>query len=297
MERFEGILPALITPNDADGKLNEDALRKVLEFNLASGVHGFWVAGGTGESILLSDEENRRVAAVTAEVVGDRARIIMHVGAPTTERSVALAEHAASVGCHAICCVPPFFYRRSPEEIVEHYRAVGAAADRPLFVYNLPSATGVEITPDLMRRIQDDVPQLRGLKHSALPFANIWTFAQMGLECLTGSCLLMLPGLTIGASGCVDGPPNALPELWVAIWEAYKAGDLKAAEAAQDRGRRAWQAISSVDRGFHAVIKAAVSRRIGLDCGPPRSPGRPLSDAQQSELAAKIDNLGLPGDK
>ncbi len=293
MERFEGILPALITPNDPDGKLNEDVLRKVLEFNLDAGVHGFWVAGGTGESVLLTDDENRRVASVCAEVVGDRAKIIMHVGAPTTERSAALAEHAAYVGCHAICCVPPFFYRRSDAEIVAHYRAVGSAADKPLFVYNLPSATGVEITPDLMKKIQEGVPQLQGLKHSALPFANIWTFAQMGLDCMTGSCLLMLPGLTIGAAGCVDGPPNAFPELWVAIWKAYKSGDLAAAEAAQHRARIAWQAITGSGRGFHAIIKAAVGSRIGESCGPPRTPGLPLSGDEMAEIEQSIAELGL----
>jgi 4-hydroxy-tetrahydrodipicolinate synthase len=293
VEKFEGILPALITPNDADGNLNEDAFRKVLEFNLDAGVHGFWVAGGTGECILLSDEENRRVATVTAETVGDRAKIIMHVGAPTTERSVALAKHASEVGCHAICCVPPFFYRRSDDEIVKHYQAVGAAADLPLFVYNLPSATGVEITPDLMGKIQDGVPQLRGLKHSALPFANIWKFAQMGLDCMTGSCLLMLPGLTIGATGCVDGPPNALPELWVAIWDKYQAGDLAGAKEAQHRARVAWESVSVPGRGFHAAIKAAVSERIGVDCGPPRSPGEPLSAEQATTLREVLQKLAL----
>ncbi|MEE2753214.1 MAG: dihydrodipicolinate synthase family protein [Candidatus Latescibacterota bacterium] len=293
MEKFEGILPALITPNDAEGHLNEDALRKVLEFNLKAGVHGFWVAGGTGESILLTDEENRRIASVTAGTVGDQAKIIMHVGAPTTERSVALAQHASEVGCHAICCVPPFFYRRSDDEIVKHYQSVGAAADLPLFVYNLPSATGVEITPDLMSKIQENVPQLRGLKHSALPFANIWKFAQMGLDCMTGSCLLMLPGLTIGATGCVDGPPNALPELWVAIWDAYQAGNLAGAKEAQHRARVAWESISVPGKGFHAAIKAAVSERVGVDCGPPRLPGEPLSVEQMEILRAAVRNLAL----
>jgi dihydrodipicolinate synthase/N-acetylneuraminate lyase len=293
VDRFEGILPALITPNDSEGRLDEGALRKVLTFNLDAGVNGFWIGGGTGESILLSDDENRRVARVAAETVGDRARTIMHVGAPTTDRAVALAEHAAEAGCHAICCVPPFFYRRSDEEIVAHYQAVGAAACLPLFVYNLPSATGVEITPDLMARIQDGVPQLRGLKHSALPFANIWKFAQMGLDCLTGSGLLMLPGLTIGATGCVDGPPNAFPELWVDLWEAYKAGDLARAKSAQERARQAWESILVPGRGFHAVIKAAIGLRIGVDCGPPRLPGSPLSSDEVSEMKAKIDKMGL----
>ena len=103
----------------------------------------------------------------------------------------------------------------------------------------------------------------------------------------------MLPGLTIGASGCVDGPPNAFPELWVDIWNAYKKGDLPAAEAAQHRARLAWEAISVPGRGFHATIKAAVSARIGVDCGPPRLPGMPLSSDQLGKLEVAIQNLEL----
>ena len=110
----------------------------------------------------------------------------MHVGAATTERAARLAEHAAKAGNEAICCVPPFFYRQSDDAIVEHYRTVAAAADLPLFVYNLPQSTGVEITPELMAKIQDGVPQLKGLKHSAVTFANVRAFAKMGLDCLIG---------------------------------------------------------------------------------------------------------------
>ncbi|HCK14443.1 TPA: N-acetylneuraminate lyase, partial [Candidatus Poribacteria bacterium] len=129
---FQGLFPAIITPMTADGELNEDAYRKVMEFNIRAGVDGFWVAGGTGESVLLDDEENCRVAGIVADQSQGRVKNIMHVGAPTTERSAKMAEHAAKVGVEAICCVPPFFYRRSDDEIVEHYRIVASAADLPL---------------------------------------------------------------------------------------------------------------------------------------------------------------------
>ena len=167
-----------------------------------------------------------------------RATIIMHVGAATTARAAAMAEHAAASGVDSICCVPPFFYKPSDQGVVEHYRAVGEAAGLPLFVYNLPSSTGTEITVEMMAMIKDRVPQLAGLKHSAPTFANVRAFAKMGMACLIGRGNLMLPALTIGATGCVDGPPNMAPELWMDIWNAYTAGDLKSAEAAQDRGRR-----------------------------------------------------------
>ena len=94
-KEFKGVYPALITPMDSDGNLNESALRKVIEFNISAGVHGFWVAGGSGESVLLDDEENCRIAQIVTEETKGRVKNIMHVGTLTTERSANLAEHAA----------------------------------------------------------------------------------------------------------------------------------------------------------------------------------------------------------
>ena len=283
---FKGVVPALITPMTAAGALHEEALRRVMEFNIAAGVHGFWVAGGTGESILLSDEENRRIAEIAADQNKGRIKNIMHVGAPTTERAVALARHAASVGVEAICCVPPFFYRRTDEEIVAHYRAVADAAGLPLFVYNLPSATRVEITPALMEKIQRAVPLAVGLKHSAENQMHVRTFARMGLACFTGNCRLMLPALTIGAIGCVDGPPCVAPELWIDIWNAYGQGDLQRAEEAQEQVWLFVEALLACGGTYHALAKAALSLRLGIDCGAARLPAAPLTDVERAALAA-----------
>jgi 4-hydroxy-tetrahydrodipicolinate synthase len=283
---FKGVVPALITPMTAAGALHEEALRRVMEFNIAAGVHGFWVAGGTGESILLSDEENRRIAEIAADQNKGRIKNIMHVGAPTTERAVALARHAASVGVEAICCVPPFFYRRTDEEIVAHYRAVADAAGLPLFVYNLPSATRVEITPALMEKIQRAVPQAIGLKHSAENQMHVRTFARMGLACFTGNCRLMLPALTIGAIGCVDGPPCVAPELWIDVWNAYGQGDLQRAEEAQEQVWLFVEALLACGGTYHALAKAALSLRLGIDCGAARLPAAPLTDVERAALAA-----------
>lgn len=292
MNKFRGIFPAIITPMTPEGKLNEEAYRQVMEFNIQAGVHGFWVAGGTGESILLDDEENRRIAEIVADQSQGRIANIMHVGAPTTTRSARLAEHAAKAGVEAICCVPPFFYRQNDDALVEHYRIIAAAADLPFFVYNLPGATGVEITPDLMAKIQERVPQLTGLKHSAPYMAYVHNFVEMGLACLIGNSQLMLPALTIGASGCVDGPPNMAPERWVAIWQAYQAGNLAAAQQAQAQALEITRLV--IASKFHATLKAVLSQRLGIDCGAPRPPGETLTSAERAALAAKVAALNLP---
>jgi dihydrodipicolinate synthase/N-acetylneuraminate lyase len=262
-----------------------------MEFNIRAGVSGFWIAGGTGESILISADENNRIAEIAADQGRGRVKNIMHVGAPTTAQSAKMAEHAARAGVDAICCVPPFFYKYTDEEVVEHYRVVGAAAGLPLFVYNLPQLTGVEITPELMGKIQERVPQLAGLKHSSPDFTAIPQFAKMGLSCLTGFSVLMLPALTLGASGCVDGPPGAAPELWVEVWNAYQAGDLKRAEAAQDKAGQLLPMLLKF--GYFASMKALLSERLGIDCGSPRPPFAPLTPSQRAYVRAEAARLGL----
>ena len=291
--RFQGPYPAVITPFATDGSIDEAAFRHVIEFDIRAGVHGFWVAGGTGESVLLDDDENRRLAEIVVDQAAGRAKVIMHVGATTTRRATALATHAAEAGVEAICCVPPFFYRRSDAEIVDHYRAVGAAGGRPLFVYNLPSATGVEITPGLLRKIQEGVPELVGLKHSAPAIGHVRTFTKMGLACMIGNCRLTLPALTIGAAGCVDGPICMLPELWVDIWEAYQGADLKRAEDAQDKACTVLEAFQGCGGGFHAMMKGVLTERLGVPCGDPRSPGAPLSKSQRAAIKQRVEDLGL----
>ena len=291
MATFHGVFPAIITPMTPEGRLNEAVFREVMEFNIQAGVHGFWVAGGTGESVLLDDEENMRLAEIAVEQSQGRITNIMHVGALTTARAAKMAEHAARVGVEALCCVPPFFYKPSDEALVEHYRIVAAAANLPSLSYNLPQCTGTEITPELMQKIQERVPQLAGLKHSAVTFSYVRDFAKMGLACIIGNSALMLPALTLGATGCIDGPPNMAPELWVEIWQAYQAGDLKRAEAAQDRATEVTNLVRQF--GLHTTTKVVIGARLGMDCGDPRPPGLPLTASQRQQVLARAAALGL----
>ena len=291
MDEFRGIYPALITPMTRGGDFNEDAFRRLVEYNIKSGAHGFWVAGGAGESVLLEDEENSRIAEAAADQAAGRAKIIMHVGAATTLRAARMAENAAKAGVEAICAVPPFFYRSGPDEIAEHYRVVGGAANLPLFIYNLPGATGVEITLELAEKIRGRVPQLAGLKHSAPAFANTRHFAKMGLSCLIGSAALLLPALTIGASGCVDGPLSLAPDVWVNIWTAYHSGNIEVAEAEQDRAAELYTIFRRV--GYIASLKALLSEKLGIVCGDPRPPQRPLTGEERAFVIRTAAALGM----
>ena len=129
-----------------------------------------------------------------------------------------------------------------------------------------------------MAKIQDGVPQLKGLKHSSVNFTNVYAWGDMGLDCLIGSAALMLPALAIGASGCVDGPPNVAPEIWVEIWNAHKAHAPVSGAKAQQRATKLTMLIREF--GMHASIKALLSYRLGIDVGEPRRPTLPLAPAQ-----------------
>lgn len=295
MKEFKGVYPAFVTPMNKDESLNEEAFRKVMDFNIKAGAHGFWVAGGSGESVLLDDAENNRIAEIAAEQAKGRAKIIMHVGASTTKRAARMAEHAAKAGVDAICCVPPFFYRQTDEAIVEHYRVVGAAASLPLFAYNLPGATGVEITLEMMQKIQERVPQLKGLKHSSMNQMLVREFINMGLDCFIGNARLMLSALAVGAVGLIDWGPNLVPEVWVELWNAFQKGDMKRALAAQDKGIE----VTKLSRygSFHQVLKAGLSERLGIDCGAPRAPGQPMSSKNRKGLRQSLIEMGYVKNK
>ena len=174
---------------------------------------------------------------------------------------------------------------------MEHYKAVAASADLPFYVYNLPQSTGVEITVELMQKIQDAVPQLAGLKHSSINFANVREWVKMDLKCFIGSSMLMVPALSIGAVGCIDGPPCAAPELWVNIWKSWQAGDIDEAMNAQRKASSFTEIMR--EAGVHSGTKAVLTERLGIDCGSGRLPNPPLEGKRRENILQRVSDLGI----
>ncbi len=290
---YQGVFPANPTPVHADGRINEEALRAIFEENLAHGVDGFWVAGSTGEGPVMSDQQREATARVAGETISGRGLSIMHVGAISTESAVKGAKAAKESGCDAICCVPPFFYRASDETVIEHYKRVVDAADGlPFFVYNLPQLTQVETNPPLMEKIVENVPNVMGLKHSAVNFSDIRIFADMGLKCFSGNGTLPLPALTMGAVGTVDAPLSVAPWHYAELFDAWERGDMETAGRLQDGVVK----IVDVVRMFGApaaVTKLILSERLGIDCGRPIPPVADLTDEQRIAVLAAARDAGL----
>ena len=290
---FKGAFPANPTPVHADGRINEEALRAIFEENLSHGVEGFWVAGSTGEGPIMSEQQRETTARIAGETVSGKGLSIMHVGAISTESAVKGAKAARQSGCDAVCCVPPFFYRPSDDQVVEHYRRVADAAEGlPFFVYNLPQLTQVETAPPLMEKIVENVPNVVGLKHSAVNFSDIRTFASMGLKCFSGNGMLPLPALTMGAVGTVDAPLSIAPWHYAELFDAWEDGDMETAQRLQDGVAQ----IVDIVRMFGApaaVTKLILSERLNVDCGRPIPPVADLTDEQRRIVLAAAREAGL----
>ena len=292
LDRFKGIFPAVPTAFHDNGDINEEANRVILEDNITHGVHGFRNCGGTGEGAILNDQQRTTMARIVGEVCQDQVQAIMHVGAPTTASSAKAAKAARDSGCAAICCVPPVVYVPSEESLIEHYQRVADAADLPFFAYNLPQMCQFEILPSLMEKLQKAVPQLVGLKHSALNFSNVGIYASMGLRVFTGNGFLLMPALANRAIGVVDAPPSVAPWTYVELFDAWEAGDIETASARQVET----QAITELTRAYGTAqhnTKLIIGARTGVNCGAPLPPVNTLDEAGAKALLQKAEALGL----
>jgi dihydrodipicolinate synthase/N-acetylneuraminate lyase len=290
---YKGVFPAPPTPLTADGKVHEQALRALLEDNMAHGAHGFWMAGTTGEGPILAEDQRDAVARITAETCRGKALVIMHVGAIATASAVKAARTARAAGCDAVCCLPPFFFPSSERSRIEHYQAVAdAASDLPFFVYNLPQLSQVEIVPRLMEKLVRAIPTLKGVKHSAFNFSDLRVFADMGLTVFSGNGAYPLPALTMGAAGTIDAPLSLAPWHYAQLHAAWEAGDLARAQALQAGVRKINDLVWMYGAPVH-VSKVVLSARLGIDCGRPVPPVNSLDADEQREVLRVARTLGL----
>ena len=290
---FKGVFPAPPTPTTDDGRINEKALRALLDDNISHGCGGFWMAGSTGEGPILTDEQRDAVANISADACKGRALVIMQVGAMSTASAVKAARTTRTAGCAAVCCLPPLFFRSSERSIIDYYKAVAdAAGNLPFFVYNLPQLTQIEFLPTMMETLKREIPTLKGLKHSAPDFMQIRLFADMGLSCFSGNGALPLPALTMGAVGTIDAPLSLAPWHYAQLFAAWEAGDMKQAKLLQDGVRKfvdlVWMFGAPAD-----VCKTVLSARLGVDCGRSIPPVNRLTDEQRRDVLRAAEALGV----
>lgn len=288
-----GIIPAVVSPVDDDGKIYEAAFRKHLDYMIDGGVHALFVNGSQGEFYALTLEEKRRVLEITVDQVKGRVPVYSGVGAVTTREAVALAKMSEQIGAQALSAITPYFIKPNEDELYEHYKAIAEATSLPVLLYPNPARTNVPLSTNLVSRLAQ-IDNIIGIKDSSGDFTQTQEYIRLlgpkGFQVVAGRDTLILATLVMGGSGAIAATANVCPRVVVDIYESFKRGDLKAAIAAQYRLAPLRLAF---DLGsFPVVIKEAL-RLMGIELGPSIKPVGRMKPDKLEELRKILVGLGL----
>ena len=294
MRELRGIYPATVTPYDRDGGFDARAMTRIIHHQVAAGAHGLYIAGGTGEGVLLTVDERKRVIDTAVEEAAGRIGIIAHVGAFQTADTIASARHASDAGVDAIAALPPAYFFKPDELALErYYRELAAASSVPLLIYNIPQRTGITMTPSLFEKLMA-VDNIIGMKDSSGNVFSMQGFLEIGATPPTifaGDDTLLLASLMAGAVGGIGLTYNLMPRIYVDLWNAFEAGDLATASQHQARANQITRAFSCTSEGIAAAKQ--IMAWIGLECGQARTPMRPLTDEESSILRQRLEAVGF----
>jgi 4-hydroxy-tetrahydrodipicolinate synthase len=234
-----GVITALVTPFDEQGRVNEQSLERLVEFQIRAGVNGLSPCGTTGEVALLSFEERQRIAEIVVRAAKGRVPVLVQTGAASTDATIALTRHAQRIGASAATVVTPWYYRYSDDALIQHYvRVAESAPDFPIYLYNIPQLTGNHLMPTVVHTIAERCPNVVGLKDSCGVLAQIIDAAAARggkFNVAIGSDGLLLSAAVAGIGAAISGNANAVPELFVEFYQALWRGDWASAQATQAR--------------------------------------------------------------
>ena len=287
---FEGILTALVTPFRG-GEVDEAALRRLIERQIAAGVAGVVPCGSTGESATLSHGEHRRVVEIVVEAVAGRAAVVAGTGSNSTREAIELTAHARDAGADGALLLSPYYNKPTQEGIYRHYAEVARATRFPLLVYNIPGRTASNIAPETLARLAK-LEHVVGVKESCGnldQIAHVVALCPSDFSVLSGDDALTLPLLAIGGRGCISTTANVAPAEMVALFSAWQHGD--AARAREIH----YQLLSLFDLLFCETnpipVKAALEL-LGLIDGEIRLPLTPLTEPNRERLRVGLKDLG-----
>ncbi|MCC6265508.1 MAG: dihydrodipicolinate synthase family protein, partial [Bryobacterales bacterium] len=226
MLKLQGIFPPLTTPFQHDGAIYEAKLRfNVEKLNLTQ-LAGYVVGGSTGESVMLSTPEKVRVWEIVAKHAGPGRVLIAGAGAESVRETLELCSLVASAGYQAAMVRTPHYYRgllNNTAAQVTYFRAVADASPLPVLIYNIPQATGLDISPEAVIQLSEH-PNIIGIKESNGSMEKLMRMVaecRRGFQVLVGSAPTLYPSLMMGASGAIMAFANAAPYAAITIWEAF----------------------------------------------------------------------------
>lgn len=286
--RFQGVIPATITPFTADEKVNGEAMLRLMKWNMGQGVDSFFIGGSSGECFLLSPEERKEIFAIASQLK-DEAFLIAHVGAISTREAENYAKSAVSLGFHAVAATPPFYYGYGSREIYSYYYDIAQAAGMPVMIYNFPGNTGKNFDlsdPVCKSLLQSDF--ILGIKHTNQVVYQMERMKQLNpkLVIMNGYDETMVAGLALGAVGSIGSTFNFMYPHYRKIYDLFKAHHIEEATKLQVKANNIMNALCDV--GLTPGIKYVLNG-MGIDAGIPRRPFMELTQEQKQHVDAVLD--------
>lgn len=291
---FKGSITALITPMTEDGALDEAAFARLIDWQIGAGTSAIVPVGTTGESPTLSHAEHRRLVELAVRSAAGRVPVIAGAGSNSTAEAIELARHARQVGADAVMVVTPYYNKPSQEGLFRHYTAVADAAELPLIIYNIPSRSVIDMTPETMGRLAAH-PNIVGVKDATANLARpLHTSAACGPDFiqLSGEDHTALSFLAAGGVGCISVTANVAPALCAAMHRAWAEGRIAESMAIQTRLLPLHDAMFCESNPAPAKFGASL---LGFGTGQVRLPLVPATAAAQARVRDAMSSLGLLG--
>lgn len=289
--RIKGALPAVLTPFQSNGDIDEQALRRYLRF-LVERVDGLFLCGSYGSGLLMAPDQRRQVAEIAVEEVAGAIPIILHVGFANTRTTIELARHGKMLGVDMLASVTPYYYRHSDKEIINHYKRLIDAVDCPWMLYNNPKYTQYNVSEAVLKNLADY--GLKGLKDSGANIGLFYSYMhevqQEDFTFLIGSQTLLVPAIVGGADGCVSGLSNAFPDFVKQIYQLSVEGCFDEAVKLQKKANVLRKITGD---GIPIPFYHSVMRRLGMDIGVPQAPFVSLDAEAEQGIFAALDTMGM----
>lgn len=288
-----GIIPAMITPLTEDERVNEAALRKLVNYLIEGGSHALFPVGTSGEFYGLSFEEKRDVVQITVDETAGRVPVYMGTGGITTKEVIALNRIAEQCGVDAVSVLTPMFISVSQQELYEHYRVIASETSLPLLLYNNLPKTGITITPETAERLAE-IENIVAIKDSSGDFTLTAEYIRRTRDkdfvVLAGRDTLIHSCLCHGGTGSIAACANVAPRVVADIYDKFVSGDIAGSLEAQFR--LAPLRLAFTLGSFPTVLKEALEL-LGIPVGPCMRPIGKMSPEQKEKLKQVLTEMGL----
>jgi len=283
------VLTAIVTPFDARGEIDVAKFRELCRFLVDNGSDGVVVAGTTGESPTLTDEERLTLVAAAVDELKGRATVVAGTGTYSTAHSVHLTEQAHELGVDGCLVVTPYYNKPPQRAIVEHFKAVAAATDRPIVVYNIPARVVINIEPETIGRLAE-IPNVRAVKQANDDLEQARKIVDLGLDLYAGDDNIVQPFLELGAVGGVCVHTHVVgPQVKEQV-RAWKDGDEERARELDREIAAAYDLLKVVTNPI--AIKCALNL-LGHDVGGLRLPLVEATDDERDAVRSCLERLKL----